>query len=47
MTILSTIRGIIFALVALGALGLIALFFACDRAALYEESKRNENQENH
>lgn len=47
MELLRVIFGIVFALVALGALGLIALFFACDRAALYEESKRNENQENH
>jgi hypothetical protein len=48
MTIISAILGIIFALMAVGALGLIALFFACDRAALYEESKRNnENKAHH
>lgn len=47
MTVLTAIFGIIFALVAVGSLGLIALFFACDKAALYEESKRHENKENH
>jgi hypothetical protein len=47
MTLLTTILGIIFAFVAVGLLGMIALFFACDKAALYEESKRHENKENH
>jgi hypothetical protein len=47
MAILSAIFGIIFAFIAVGALGIIALFFACDKAALQEESKRNENKKNH
>lgn len=47
MTILIAIFGIIFAFIAVGSLGLIALFFACDKAALYEESKRNENKTHH
>lgn len=47
MTIIQIVLGIAFAVLAVGALGLIALFFACDRAALYEQSKRHENKENH
>lgn len=47
MTILCVILGVLFAIVAVGALVLIALFFECDRAALYEQSKRHENKENH
>jgi len=47
MTVLSAIFGIIFAFVAVGALGLIALFFACDQAAFDEQKKRHENKKNH
>jgi hypothetical protein len=47
MAVLSAILSIIFAFVAVGALGLIALFFACDRAALDEQSKQHENKKNH
>lgn len=43
MAVVSVILGVGFALFALGALALIALFFACDKAALYEQSKRHEN----
>jgi hypothetical protein len=46
MTIIQIVLGVAFAVLAVGALGLIALFFACDRAALYEKSK-HENEKNH
>jgi hypothetical protein len=42
MTILTTILGIIFAFIAVGLLGTIALFYSCDRAALAESKKKNE-----
>jgi hypothetical protein len=47
MTVLAVILGIIFALISVGALGLIALFMACDREAEYEQRKRHANKENH
>jgi hypothetical protein len=47
MTLVSVILGICFAVISVGMLGLIALFFACDKAALHEQSKRHENKENH
>lgn len=47
MTILSVILGIIFAFVAVGALGLIALFITCDREAEYEKRQRHENKAHH
>lgn len=42
MSIIGVIIGVAFAFVALGALGLIALFFACDRAAEWENKKAGE-----
>jgi hypothetical protein len=47
MTILSVILGIIFALISVGALGLIALFITCDCEAEHEKRKRHENKEDH
>jgi hypothetical protein len=47
MTVLAVILGIIFALISVGALGLIALFMACDREAENEKNKRHANKENH
>lgn len=47
MTFVSVVLGICFAVISIGALSLIALFFACDRAALYEESKRHANKTHH
>lgn len=47
MTVLAVILGIIFALMSVGALGLIALFITCDREAEHEKRKRHENKENH
>lgn len=46
MTVIQIVLGVAFAVLAVGALGLIALFFACDRVALYEKSK-HENEKNH
>ena len=40
MTILAIILGLMFTVVSVGALGLIALFWACDRAAEYERRKK-------
>ena len=37
--------GIIFAFIAAGALGIIALFFACDAAAEREREGRNNRDE--
>jgi len=43
---ITTIIGVIFAFIAVGLLGVIALFFACDKAALHEESKRAKMESN-
>jgi hypothetical protein len=47
MAILSAIFGIIFAFVAVGALGIVALFISCDLAAEEDEKKSHANKKNH
>jgi len=42
-TVIAIILEIILAVLAVGALALIALFYACDRAAESEKSKHYEN----
>jgi len=44
-TVLGAIFGILFALIAVGALGMIALFFTCDLAA-DKEKKSTKPHEN-
>jgi flagellar basal body-associated protein FliL len=38
-----TFLGIVFAILAVGALGIIALFVSCDRAAEREQKEQNDN----
>ena len=47
MDFIVTLLGIVFALIASGALALVVLFLTCDAAAEKEERKRHEKQENH
>ena len=47
MALISAIFGIIFAFVAVGAIGIVALFISCDLAAEEDEKRRHENQKNH
>jgi len=41
-----TFLGIVFAFLAVGALGIIALFISCDRAAQREQQEQNQNDNN-
>lgn len=47
MTVISIVLGVLFAFIAVGSLGIIALFISCDLAAAEEEKKSHENKENH
>ena len=47
MDIIIALLGIVFALIASGALALVILFLSCDAAAEKEERNRHENKENH
>jgi hypothetical protein len=47
MAVIAAIFGIIFAFLAVGALGIVALFITCDLAAEEDDKRRHENKKNH
>ena len=47
MTVINIVLGVLFAFIATGLLGIIALFISCDIAAAEEKKKSYENKKNH